>query len=187
MISLQAALTELHNRHYKNVVEYFRGKTRDLEQAKELTQIVFFKLCNCKEIEKFNVKYLYGIAKNVLNDHWKKQFKLPLVDCSEDELKFIAADYSTGIESKFENEKRLKKAFEELSSHLTTKQSMIFLLKYQKRKSIQEIMLRLDLSEVVIKKRLWNSRKRLKHIYGDQQWTEIWSALSFRSTKKIQM
>lgn len=126
MNNVKFVLVELHKKHFKSVVEYFYSKTRDFALSEDLAQETFLKLCKVQDTNKLNVKYLFGIAPNVLRDHWKSSQRVPIeyVADSEKVMRGLSQDYSEEKQEKQERvafEQQLATIFSHPTAYLTEK------------------------------------------------------------------
>lgn len=78
----QAAFAELYDMYASNLYRFIRFKVPRIEEAEDLLQDTFFKawqaLPRLKLTELYFRAWLYKIARNVVNDYYRKAYRAPL-------------------------------------------------------------------------------------------------------------
>ena len=131
-------------------------QAEDIEEIIADTFLVFW-----KNKEKFDstkeVKfYLSGIAKNLIKERYRKLKINCNIEDYENELldKLSVSEICEGLEIQKMIEKELEK--------LSLQDKQIFILFYYNSKKIKEIANQLEISEIIVKSRLYRIRKKLK-------------------------
>lgn len=147
----------MYNTYADDIYRYIFVHVRDVDVAEDLTADTFTNAW--KNIEKFDGKqprpWLYTIARNRLNDHWRKKPMIPLDEdieiVSEIEATEVVLDRKT-------EQKRIIKALGSLPRDMKSVVTLRFLQGY----SVKETGAALELSESNVRVIQYRALKKLK-------------------------
>lgn len=147
----------MYNQYADDIYRFIFVHVRDVEIAEDLTADTFTNAW--KNIEKFDGKqprpWLYTIARNKLNDHWRKKPTIPLDDEIEIPSELEAVEIT--LDRKTE-QKRIIKAVNILPRDMKSVVTLRFLQGY----SVRETGEALELSESNVRVIQYRALKKLK-------------------------
>lgn len=147
----------MYNQYADDIYRFIFVHVRDVEIAEDLTADTFTNAW--KNIEKFDGKqprpWLYTIARNKLNDHWRKKPTIPLDDEIEIPSELEAVEIT--LDRKTE-QRRIIKAVNTLPRDMKSVVTLRFLQGY----SVREAGEALELSESNVRVIQYRALKKLK-------------------------
>jgi len=158
---------ELYNRHYKRIYNFFRKMQLEQSISEDLTQNTFERVMKYKDSFKQDsqfVPWLYRIASNVKNDHYRGQ-KLKIAGEVNEEVYRNKDVYKMENSSEDEQKDRLKLAMKKLT---TDQQQLIWMAKYEGMK-YEEVAQIMDLTISNVKVKIHRAIKDLRNIYIEMQ------------------
>jgi RNA polymerase sigma-70 factor (ECF subfamily) len=151
-----ARFAELYEQNFARVYAFFARRVATREEAQDLTSEVFHQALGSIRSFKWQgapfVAWLYGIASNVLSNHWQKLGRSPAGE--EMEL----SDDGDEIERSV--------MLAELVESLPHDQGRVVLLRFVKQKSIREIADELGRSEGAVKQLQFRALENLREKLG---------------------
>ncbi len=145
----ESALTEIHNRYYPDIFRYLSFRLPDNQTAEDLTSEVFLRFLHSireKSSPPNTIKgWLFGAARNVTREHYRRSKKLELAALSEQ----LPSDGPT-LESSFLRRmetQALKKALD----NLTEDQRHVLALRFGFGLPIREVAKLINKSEPAVK------------------------------------
>jgi len=174
------AFGELYDHFYGQIFPYVLGRVANIETAQDITSEVFFRaLKNLGQYRSRNnvpfSSWLYRIAINQINDHFRNKKKGPTVMSLEEAYDTVnnpdsASESSTEAEVLQANEElRSQEDFlilHESISKLPTKYQEVITLRYFERKQDKEIAEILGKSEGTVRSLLHRGLRRLREMMG---------------------
>ncbi len=159
----EKAFNELVKQHYNFCLSQIKRRVKDAEQAKDLVQEVLIQvfLCLDKLSEPAAFKaWLRGIVRNVCNNYFRRNKMLYV---ALEEFAYELPDLTTTVDTELDLaalRQQIKTAIEQLKE----RQQVVVKEFYLKEKTVKEIAEELEVSENVVKVRLYRARKTLKTI-----------------------
>ncbi|KXK26843.1 MAG: RNA polymerase sigma factor YlaC [candidate division WS6 bacterium OLB20] len=136
-MTVKRQLSDLFDSKFDGIYRYFLIKTLDQSVAEDLSSETFTRLGEQLHINQSidNAEsYLYGIARNVLNEHLREKYLL--ADISLDENRIEDAVEEAGTRTMTMLEDALRRCLERLPE----KQALVLRLRFVERLSFQEII-----------------------------------------------
>ncbi len=159
----------LYDRYAMIVYNKCLGFSKDIDEAKDLTQDIFLKLfvklASFKGKSKFSTwlyAFTYNHCVNYVTRSTAKKFEKQTVDYK---------DLENISEEEDNNDSFLQMKVEKLKvvmSLISPDEKMILLLKYQDNLSIKEVSSVLDIGESAVKMRLKRAKEKLVNVYNDK-------------------
>ncbi len=156
-----AAFEELHARHFRRVYSFAIRKIGDPVEAEDVCQDVFTAVFTC--IDRFQgrsdlVVWIYGIARNILNNRLRRRGNMRLVSLEDVPPEAAPVDLGPGpcAEAR-QTLDRVEKAIQELPRE----QRRILELRHGKRLPIRKIAELTHRSEDAVKSSLYRTRRTL--------------------------
>ncbi len=174
------AFGELYDHFYGQIFPYVLGRVANIDTAQDITSEVFFRaLQNLGQYRSRNnvpfSSWLYRIAINQINDHFRNKKKNPMVVSLEETYDTVnnpdsASESSTEAEVFRANEElRRQEDFlilHESISKLPTKYQEVITLRYFERKQDKEISEILGKPEGTVRSLLHRGLRRLREMMG---------------------
>ena len=160
-------MSELYNRHYKRIYNFYRKMQLEQAISEDLTQNTFERVIKYRDSFRKDsqfVPWLYRIASNVKNDHFRGQ-KLKIVGEVNEAIYKNHESYSIDASPREEQKDRLKLALKKLNPD---QQKLIWLAKYEGMK-YEEVASVMDLSLSNVKVKIHRAIKDLRNIYLEMQ------------------
>lgn len=156
-----AAFKELYSRHFRRIHNYAIRKLGDPAEAEDVTQDVFEAVFCC--IDRFEgraelVVWIYGIARNVINNRLRRRGGVRLV--SIDDIPADAGPVDLGPQPLAEAREVLRHVRDAIDA-LPIEQRRILEMRHEQCLPIREIGRRLGRSEDAIKSSLYRARRTL--------------------------
>jgi RNA polymerase sigma-70 factor, ECF subfamily len=171
----QLAYHRLVDRFQPEIFRMLYYRTRSQMDAEDLTQDVFLKaykhLARLESPRVFR-SWLYRIAVNRLNDHFRKQrFRALFVNTSVDEETFQETPEMAVPSQAQDNLERREfwRQVEKMLDALSRMEREVFLLRFFDQLSIKEMTAALGKNESTIKTHLYRALKKIKIACGDMQ------------------
>ena len=155
----EQALNELVDRWQQPLVNFFYRSLRDVEQAEDLTQVVFIRLYRAAPRYRPQAKfttYLFHIARRLLINEYRRRQRKPLEAVDPTELSAVDDDTTA------RNVREIEEAFERALLDLPENHRTAILLLKQQELSYQEIAATMGASESAVKTWIFRARKALK-------------------------
>ena len=151
-----------------DIKKYFLSLGLDNETSEDLSQDVYIKMAenylDIKESKKNLRSLMYEVARNVRNDHFRKEYRLPKLQ-SIDEVEYSLTD---NIEVDSEAIKNIEsKELRNKIELLPPFKQKILELKYNFDFSYQEIAEIMNLELGTVKSQLFRAKEDLKNIISD--------------------
>jgi RNA polymerase sigma factor (sigma-70 family) len=155
----------LFERYHRPLYGFLFRMTKQKETSEDLVQNVFFRMLKYRKGFKGTGEFktwMYHLARNVLNDHFKKNKRTP----SKYNLKDFEESIEVGQHADYQIErnqelKTLEMAIEDLSEE---NRELLILCRYQELK-YQEIAKILEITEGAVKVRVHRALNQLKSSY----------------------
>lgn len=168
MINQETLITfeKLYNDSYSDISKYIICNCSNIEDAKDIIQNTYLEVI--KNISKVNTKnYIFGIAKNKLNDYYRFNYKTKIVSLLFDKENIKPVD---NLKSDINLEKSfiIKYDTELVWDYLKNKKPIIFkifYLYYYLELSIVEISKELKITESCVKNYLYRTLNELKKMF----------------------
>lgn len=158
-------MTLLYERYYRPLFGYLFRMTRHRELSEDLVQNVFFRMLKYREsfMGKGEFRaWMYHLARNVLNDHYKKNRNAPShTDLHEFEGRMEEGPTADAQIEKKQELKILEKAMKSISKE---DRELLILCRYQELK-YSEIAQILNITEGAVKVRVHRAMNELKTTY----------------------
>ena len=157
---------KLYNESYKNVLKYVICNCSNIEDVKDIVQNVYVDLL--KKINKINIEndnaYVMGIAKNKVNEYYRFNYKVKLVNLFSKDEEFdmicnIPDDFD--LQDEFIQKEDIKFIWDFLKKKKTIV-FKVFYLYYYEDMSIKDIAGLLKISESNVKHYLYRTLNELK-------------------------
>ncbi|MBQ4819079.1 RNA polymerase sigma factor [Aquimarina sp. MMG016] len=155
---------QIYNRYFVSLSKYIGWLTQDIEQGKDVTQLVFINLYNTPQLydpaKNFKI-WIFTVAKN----RWKNEIRSHSIRKKHSEFAsaFLSIDNEEKEEeniNKLERSLKVKEKMKQLSDH----HREVIVLKYSNNLTIKEISQVLDCNEGTVKSRLYYALKSLKEL-----------------------
>lgn len=157
-------MNEIYNEYFYKIYSWALKKTRNKEDAEDITSSTFATIYNYiyKDIEISKIDNLiWKVAHNIWNKKAKEYIK------NKNNLLF-GEKYDVGIDSVSIDKIIYKEIIDNLDNYnLTDKELISFKLYYLSDFSLKEIAVKLDSSEQNVKYYLYSARKKIKERYND--------------------
>ena len=158
-----AAFEQLYARHRGKLYRYLQRQLRDNAVADELFQDVWMNLIRARtgyRVEARFTTWLYRIAHNRLNDHWRAQRHRPPAPLDAELRTAALADpeHPGTVAEQHEQRQRLQQALDELSDE----QREAVLLRLQQELSLEEIGRITGVGRETVKSRLRYALDKLR-------------------------
>jgi RNA polymerase sigma-70 factor (ECF subfamily) len=148
----------LFEKHHGPIVEYILRRVPHRQDAEDLVQEVFEEFVraerrNPTEVIRDPLKYIYGIARNVVSDHWKRAVKRPeAIPLDEEALSRV--DEGTIDASWYKTFERLRdsRALEQAFESLRLNHRQVLILTKGQGLSYEEAARQLGLTTNTVKK-----------------------------------
>lgn len=160
----------LYDRYAMMVYNKCLGFSKDVDEAKDLTQDIFLKLfvklASFKGKSKFSTwlyAFTYNHCVNYVTRSTAKKFEKQTVD--------YAAIENLSEEEEDNNDSFLQMKVEKLKAVMnliSPDEKMILLLKYQDNLTIKDVSSVLDIGESAVKMRLKRAKEKLVNVYNDK-------------------
>ncbi len=156
-------MSRLFEKHQIPLYNFFFYSNRDRSLSEDLTQLVFERMLKYRSSFESNVNFkswMYRIARNVSNDHWKKanSRRTESIDGREDYVRGDCEHRKLEAKEKWSILERSMNALDPETKEL------IMLTRIEKMK-YTEVAQIFGVTEGVIKVRVHRGLKKLKHIY----------------------
>ena len=157
---------------YPFISKYVVLHCKNIEDVKDILQDIYLEVYKKIDKQDINIKYIYGIARNKINDYYRFKFKYHIVSLfekNEDDLEYID---TIPDEKDLERSIFLNIESEQIWEYLKSKKviiSKIFYLYYYLECTILEIALELNISESNVKNYIYRTLKELKSKYERSQ------------------
>ncbi len=142
------ALAEIHDRYYPSLLRYLLYRTSDDDTAADLASEVFMRLLDNLHAGKSPdslAAWLFGVANNLVADHFRRQARRPQVALSDD---LPAPEDAHHVEA----DKRMDiAAVRAALRHLTEEQQQVLALRFDRDLSIAEAAALMQKSETAVK------------------------------------
>ncbi len=159
----------LYERYKRPLLGFFRGLVHDRELSEDLLQNTFMRILKYRHLFRGEGDFrtwMYHIARNVKNDHFRKN-KIH-TDSVDDWADKVADHHNKSADMQHEEEQdMLKLAMDKLPEE---KREVILLSKYQEKK-YSEIGELLGCTEGAVKVKVFRALQDLKAIYGQLERT----------------
>lgn len=161
----EAALDELIGRKTKPLIQLVQRILGDLEEARDVVQVTFFKVWENRK--KFDERWspntwIYRIASNLAIDHLRsRRSRERSHEPVRQHLRQVA-DANAGRDLSSLQQTEVMAIFRELSTGLSEKQRMVFLLREMEGLSSPEVAGVLGCRESTVRNHLFNARKYLR-------------------------
>lgn len=155
----------LFERYHRSLYGFLFHMTNQKEASEDMTQNVFYRMLKYRNAFVGDGEFrtwMYHLARNVLNDHAKKNIRNRAQYDIKDFEERIGG--STLADEHFEKEEELNMLEKALGSLSTENRELLILSRYQEL-SYQEIAKILDTTEGAIKVRVHRAMGQLKSIY----------------------
>ena len=157
------AFSELYARHRARLFHYLLGQLRDRPLAEELFQDVWQKMINARAGWKPDAAFatwLFRIAHNRLNDHWRAARHRPAAPEDADERTARLADNSTPELLADEQAQRLQ--LRQALAELPPEQQEVVILRLEQELSLEEIGQITGVGRETVKSRLRYAMDKLR-------------------------
>jgi RNA polymerase sigma-70 factor (ECF subfamily) len=159
----EKALTQLIRKWQGPLINFFYRSFGSVEQAEDLTQLVFIRLYRAastyKPVARFST-YLFHIARRLLINEFRRRQRKPLDAVDPSELQAPDAGAGRDQQRMFE----LEEAFQQALVRLSEDQRSAMLLLKQQELSYEEIAAVMEQSVAAVKTHIFRGRQRLKEI-----------------------
>ena len=161
----EAALSELIGRKTRPLIQLTQRILGDVEEARDVVQVTFFKVWENRK--KFDERWspntwIYRIASNLAIDHLRSRRSRERSNEPVKHHLIQIADQRASRDFSRLQQGEVAGIFKELSSELTEKQRLAFLLREVEGLSSQEVSEILDCRESTVRNHLFNARKFLR-------------------------
>ena len=161
----EQALTELIARKTSGLVHAVARIVGDLEEARDVVQVAFFKLWESRG--KYDARWspntwIYRIATNLAIDHWRSRRSR---DEAREPVRFHLLRSAEGSATSALSELKgseVERIFHELALELTEKQRLIFVLREIEGLPSSEVAAIAGCEESTVRNHLFNARKTLR-------------------------
>lgn len=157
----EGAFVQLYDRYRPFIYNVSLKLVRNEEQAKEILQEVFMDLWRRREVisQAANVKaYLYGMARNIIFDHFKAQMKM---EVATRELALRLHHENTTENALIE--KQYEELMNEAVERLPPQQQRVFRMAKIDGLSHENIALKLSISRLTVKKHMREALLTIRH------------------------
>jgi RNA polymerase sigma-70 factor (ECF subfamily) len=161
----EAALEELIQRKTQPLIQLAYRILGDLEEARDVVQVTFFKVWENRD--RFDERWspntwIYRIASNLAIDHLRsKRSRERSLEPVRQHLRHVAGNSAHRDLSRLQ-ESEVKGIFKDLSTELTEKQRLVFILRELEGLSSQEVAGIVGCRESTVRNHLFNARKQLR-------------------------
>ncbi|HEY3568070.1 MAG TPA: RNA polymerase sigma factor [Thermoanaerobaculia bacterium] len=161
----EAALNELIGRKTKPLLQLCQRILGDIEEARDVVQVTFFRVWESRR--KFDDRWspntwVYRIASNLAIDHLRSRRSRERSQEPVRQHLLHVADNKASRDLSRLQQSEVATIFRDLSSGLSEKQRMVFLLREIEGLSSPEVAEILDCRESTIRNHLFNARKYLR-------------------------
>ena len=160
----ELALVEIHDRYYKLVYRFIASKVGAGQLAEDYTSDVFVRFIRAirqKSAPKNSLKgWLYRVASNIVNDHYRKQYRRSYSGLTETEVSLEKSPED--IMNSSINNKVLMSAVEQLGEV----QQKVISLRFAFDMSVAEVASTLGKTESAIRQIQFRGIKKLAEIMG---------------------
>ncbi|GAB4282298.1 MAG: sigma-70 family RNA polymerase sigma factor [Candidatus Promineifilaceae bacterium] len=143
------ALTEIHERYYVSIYRYIAFRVNDRQTAEDLTSDVFVRLLTAIRDHSAPRKtlrgWLYGVASNVVKEHYRQKNRRQQTQLHEG-IPSFDADPDDHLESVFQSEQ-----IQMLIKELTEEQQQVLALRFGFEMPIKEVADTMGKSEGSVK------------------------------------
>ena len=160
-------LPKLYNTYMKEILSYIQNTVPDKEDAKEIVQDVFYKLC--EEVQKKELSasyiraYLYTIAHNLCVDIFRKQ-KINTVEI-QNEVMYKSSERT--MEQRLTNGMLIEAIEEFIKSELSDREREVFNLKFMSGLTLEEIFMSTGISVPTLSRILKNVSGKINAAFPD--------------------
>ena len=155
----------LFERYHKPLFGFLFHMTGERESSEDMMQNVFLRMLKYRNgfagTGEFKT-WMYHLARNILNDHFKKHKKMPVLQKLTDfEEKIEGADH---VGRQFERKQEMKTLLSAMKLLSTENRELLMLCRFQELK-YNEIAQVLNISEGAVKVRVYRALGQLKENY----------------------
>jgi RNA polymerase sigma factor (sigma-70 family) len=152
----------LFERHFEAIYRYFRHKVG--AEGAELTQRTFLRcieVCDRYRGESGFRAFLYGVARNVLREHFRAKTREPVIDFAATSVVDLGVSVGSQVAAS-EQQRLLLLALRTLPLEI---QELVELY-YWEEIGVSELAVILELPAGTVKRRLWRARRQLEAALG---------------------
>jgi RNA polymerase sigma factor (sigma-70 family) len=157
------AFAELYARHRTRLFHYLLGQLRDRSLAEELFQDIWHKVINARgswQPEAAFATWLFRIAHNRLNDHWRAARHRPAAPADADERTARLADVRTP--ELLADEHIRRQQLQQALAELPPEQQEVVILRLEQELSLEEIGQITGVGRETVKSRLRYAMDKLR-------------------------
>ena len=165
----QDAFSALYDEFVDRIYKFVRFKIQEQSTVEDILQEVFLKAwqgCKTLDVSDLNFSaWLYRIASNTVNDHYRKVYRRPQTDSLEEAMNLAGTDDSQKLASDGFDAKEIKQAM----SKLPESYKQIIELRYFQDFSVEESSKILNKTNITIRVLQHRAIKALEKIFKNNE------------------